>query len=211
MKKSLIRTGKIFAVAFALVLTGASVYGQGVPALFGNSRPNNTKRDADIPTHITAQTMDIDMGRNMVTFIGNVFVDDQDMSIRCNKMIIYLEDKSDSKKTDKDGNAKSGEPQTVKESDSKGGGKRPVRFECYNDVVVTGKAKGSDQKEQKATAGKAVYDLVKDEIELSDKPVLLNGKDRITGSKIKIIVNENRMLVFQAGAEAYMDGLEDRK
>ena len=55
-------------------------------------------------------------------------------------------------------------------------------------------------KDQKATAGKAVYDLKKDEITLTENPVINDGSSKVTGTKIIIVVNEERMIVLRASA-----------
>ncbi len=180
------KIGKSILLTAALFCAG-TLAAQGLPALFGqNGRANNKNRSADIPTTITAMTMDIDLGRNVATLLGDVFVDDQDMSIRCNKMLIHFEDRK------KDGGKEEAESS-----------KQPSRIECFGDVVIQAKQKGQVQKDQKATAGKAVYDLKKDEITLTEKPVINNGADnRIIGSKIIVIVKENRMIVLQAAATA---------
>ena len=134
--------------------------------------------------------------------MGDVLVDDQEMTIRCEKMMIFFEDKKkDDAKDGKDGKDKKAES---KKESGMAGGKKPVRIECYTDVVIQGKQKpsedGTPAPEQKATADKAVYDLVKDEITLTGKPVLHNGSSEITGSKIIIIVNEERMIVLRGRA-----------
>ncbi len=180
------KIGKSILLTAALFCAG-TLAAQGLPALFGqDGRANNKNRSADIPTTITATTMDIDLGRNVATLLGDVFVDDQDMSIRCNKMLIHFEDRK-----------KGGDKEEAESS------KQPSRIECYGDVVIQAKQKGQVQKDQKATAGKAVYDLKKDEITLTEKPVINNGPDnRITGAKIIVIVKENRMIVLQAAATA---------
>lgn len=149
-------------------------------------------------------TMDIDLGRNVATLLGDVLVDDQDMSIRCNKMMIFFEDKDDTQAaTTKDGKKDNKKAKADDDSDSTDAGKKkPVRIECYEDVVILAKPKedAKEKKEQKATAGKAVYDLKKDEITLTEKPVLLDGSSKITGSKIILIVNEERMIVLRGNA-----------
>lgn len=233
--------------ARALLLTGAMLFtsalaAQGIPPLFGKSRANNPSRSADIPTTVTATAMDIDLGRNLATLIGNVFVDDQDMTIRCNKMLIYFEDgkaeekeekkdiknvakgentsagkekNSAAKKTNTPSGAASAEkkepaPDKAGEQNTK---KRPVRVECFGDVVITSKPKPGEKekKEQKATAGKAVYDLVKDEIDLTEKPVIYDGPDKVQGAKIKIIVNEERMLVLGEASATSAGGLPGKR
>ncbi len=185
--------GKSIFLTAALFCAG-TLAAQGLPALFGkDGRANNRDRSADIPTTITAMTMDIDLGRNLATLLGDVVVDDQDMTIRCNKMLIYFEDKK------KDGD---GEEKKEEKNSDMGGNKQPVKIECFEDVVIQAKQKGKLQKDQKATSGKAVYDLKRDEITLTEKPVINDGANRIAGQKIIFVVKEERMIVLNAAATA---------
>lgn len=216
-------------LAAALFCAG-ELAAQGMPSIFGKTRKNNSNRSSEVPTTVTAMTMDIDMGRNLVTLLGDVFVDDQDMTIRCNKMLIYLEEKSDEQKGGTPGGEKdaakpapdkgktdAAKPAPAKEKeakkaadedDSPAGRKQPTKIECYGDVIIQAKNKSGakEQKEQKATAGKAVYDLKKDEITLTEKPVLHDGSSKVDGTKIIIIVNEERMIVIR-GTASTLEGI----
>lgn len=209
---------KITMLAAAALFCTAELSAQdGLTALFGKSRKNNTKRNKDIPTVITARTMDVNMKKNRADLLGDVLVDDQDLTIRCNRMVILFEDKVEEKA--KDGKAKDSKAQQgKKEEDQQTGGfgnKKPTRIECYEDVVITGK--GDKENEQKATAGKAVYDMIKDEIILTENPVLDNGSNKVIGTSIRIIVNEERMIVMQGqastkeGLGALTGGKEEEK
>ncbi len=200
---------KTLLLAAAVFCAGTmSLSAQGLPSLFGkDGRANSKNRSADIPTTITATTMDIDMGRNLATLLGDVFVDDQEMTIRCEKMLIYFEDKVKEEKKDPEAEEQSAEETTSdtgkdsKEKDKNpAGNKQPVKIECFGDVVIQAKQKEEQAEEQKATAGKAVYDLKKDEITLTESPVIYNGESTVTGTKIIIIVNEERMIVLRAAA-----------
>lgn len=200
IKKNIFRAVLIAAAVFCTVEVSA----QGMPSLFGKERANSRDRSGDIPTTITAMSMDVDMGRNIATLLGDVFVDDQEMMIRCDKMLIFFEEKK------KDAEEKE-ETEVKKEKDEKeeiAGGKKPVRIECYTNVVIQAKQKptedGKAPKEQKATAEKAVYDLVKDEITLTgdakNPPVIYDGENKVSGTKIIIIINEERMIVLRGTA-----------
>lgn len=186
---------KITMIAAAALFCATEISAQdGLSALFGKSRKNNTKRNKDIPTVITARTMDVNMKKNRADLLGDVFVDDQDLTIRCNRMIIFFEDKAEPEK------GKDKKEESKDQQAAGFGNKKPVRIECYEDVVITGK--GDKESEQKATAGKAVYDMVKDEIILLENPVLDNGANKVTGTSIRIIVNEERMIVMQGQASS---------
>lgn len=190
----------------AAIFCAAELSAQGLPSLFGKERANNRDRSTDIPTTITAMSMDVDMGRNIATLLGDVLVDDQEMTIRCEKMLIFFEEK---KKEEVSGDTKAAEQKKDSDSGSDlGGGKKPIRIECYTNVVIQAKQKASEDgkpvKEQKATAEKAVYDLVKDEITLTGSakvpPVIYDGENKVSGTKIIIIINEERMIVLRGTA-----------
>ena len=181
----------------ALFLT-AEVSAQGLPSLFGKERANNRDRSADIPTTITAESMEVDMGNNIATLMGDVFVDDQEMTISCEKMTIHVEkEKDESAKQD---NAAKKENATS--------GKKPIRIECFESVVIKAKPKPTEDgklpKEQKATAKKVVYDLVKDVITLykvgDTLPVINDGESKVSGNQIEIYLNEERMLILRGKA-----------
>lgn len=181
----------------ALFLT-TEVSAQGLPSLFGKERAHNSDRSADIPTTITATSMNVDMGKNEATLMGDVFVDDQEMTIRCEKMVIYFEDK---KKDDADGKEKTGDKDATS-------GKKPIRIECFESVVIKAKPKPTEDgklpKEQKATAEKVVYDLVKDVITLYREdnilPVINDGESKVSGDEIVIYLNEERMFILRGKA-----------
>ena len=181
----------------ALFLT-AEVSAQGLPSLFGKERANNRDRSADIPTTITAESMEVNMGNNIATLMGDVFVDDQEMTISCEKMTIHFEkEKDESAKQD---NAAKKENATS--------GKKPIRIECFESVVIKAKPKPTEDgklpKEQKATAKKVVYDLVKDVITLykvgDTLPVINDGESKVSGNQIEIYLNEERMLILRGKA-----------
>ena len=181
----------------ALFLT-AEVSAQGLPSLFGKERANNRDRSADIPTTITAESMEVDMGNNIATLMGDVFVDDQEMTISCEKMTIHFE-------KEKDESAKQDNAAKEKNATS---GKKPIRIECFESVVIKAKPKPTEDgklpKEQKATAQKVVYDLVKDVITLykvgDTLPVINDGESKVSGNQIEIYLNEERMLILRGKA-----------
>lgn len=189
----------------AAIFCAAELSAQGLPSLFGKERANSRDRSTDIPTTITAMSMDVDMGRNIATLLGDVFVDDQEMTIRCEKMLIFFEEK---KKEESAGDTETAKQEKTSSSGDLGGGKKPIRIECYTNVVIQAKQKASEDgkpvKEQKATAEKAIYDLVKDEITLTgsakNPPVIYDGANKVSGTKIIIIINEERMIVLRGTA-----------
>lgn len=181
----------------ALFLT-TEVSAQGLPSLFGKERAHNSDRSADIPTTITATSMNVDMGKNEATLMGDVFVDDQEMTINCEKMVIYFEDKKKDDAADKE----------KAEDKNATSGKKPIRIECFEHVVIKAKPKPTEDgklpKEQKATAEKVVYDLVKDVITLYREdnilPIINDGESKVSGDEIVIYLNEERMFILRGKA-----------
>lgn len=163
------------------------------------------KRSArpDTPTTINADAMDIDIANNKATFLGNVLVDDPEMLITCRKMILFLEDaektpKADGKKGDAAKAAAPGQNAPAAESDDPTGGKKLTRIECIDDVVITRKAPLSNGEEQKAFAGKAIYNVKDETITLLIKPLVIKGKSRVRGEVITLHLDSERVEVVNA-------------
>lgn len=181
MKKSL-----LFA---AVLLLAAQIPAYSQISLFSAAKRDGGKR-CDAPTTINADAMDIDIANNKATFLGNVLVDDPEMLITCRKMVIILEDaKKDG--TDPKKAAKTDESNPV-------GGKELSRIECIEDVVITRKAPLSSGEEQKAFAGKAIYDVKEDSITLQEKPLVIKGKSRVRGEIITLHLESERVEVVNA-------------
>ena len=81
---------KIILIASALFLL-AQVPVSAQLSLFSTTRGNQVNRK-DTPTVINSDAMDIDLANNKATFMGNVVVDDPEMTITCRKMTIFLVD-----------------------------------------------------------------------------------------------------------------------
>ncbi len=181
MKKSL-----LFA---AVLLLAAQIPAYSQISLFSAAKRDGGKR-GDAPTTINADAMDIDIANNKATFLGNVLVDDPEMLITCRKMVIILEDAK------KDGS----DPKKAAKTDESNpvGGKELSRIECIEDVVITRKAPLSSGEEQKAFAGKAIYDVKEDSITLQEKPLVIKGKSRVRGEIITLHLESERVEVVNA-------------
>lgn len=158
-------------------------------------KDNQVERVA--PTTIVSDSMDIDFQNNVSVFTGNVEVDDPAIKINCHKMTIYLADKlpgagdadKDGKKKGKDGDDTFGG----------GGGKELKKIVCIGDVVIVRKlAKPEDMEkgEQRATAGRADYDVKAEMIVLTENnPTIERGKDKLSGSRITLWLDSERLKV----------------
>ena len=128
--------------------------------------------------------MDFDISKNVAVFTGNVQVDDAEMRIFCHKMIVNFAGKAkDSKKSKINTN------QTVKE------------IICLKNVVIIRKLDTKDKEggEQKALAGKAVYDVKAGKITLTINPELQRGEDSLTGEVIIFWTDSERVSVRRSG------------
>ena len=174
----------VLAVAFMFV--SGNVSAQGL-SFFQPVKGTEKKRSGKTPTVITSDTMDIDIAKNVAIFTGNVKVDDEEMSISCKKMTIFLEDK----KTEDAGKASAAKADSAKPEEAKPEeGKQVSRIICEENVVIIRKSLSESEKgqgEQKALAGHADYDVKTGRIVLTkNNPVLKRGTDTLRGEIITI-------------------------
>ncbi len=191
----------------AAFFCSSTVYAQ-FPSFFGKSTKGNRKKD--LPSTVRATVMDIDMTNNVATLTGDVFVNDQEVTIRCDKMILYLMKDNEDKKQD----AKNADPkktksdtkeQSAKQNDEEMNNMKLDRIECIGDVVFQTKQEEGvslERREQKATAGKADYNIQTGVIILTENPVLIDGDRKVTGSKMVLQVNDNHMIIYHGEASA---------
>ena len=181
----------------ALVLTVvlAGIFCLETQAQFSEMMKNRTKKSrsekSGIPTTVKSDAMDIDIGKDMITLLGNVEVDDPEMNIKCRKMTIFLENKQE------EPNPTGNTPLKDNPMDP-AGGKQVSRIECVGDVVITrtssDKVAGSNV--QKAFAGKAVYDVRTEMITLTENdPVVVSGPNRLSGEKIDVDLKTERITI----------------
>lgn len=192
----------------ALVLSAAlaAAFCVEVQAQFTDMMKNRARKSrsekSNIPTRVNSDAMDIDIGKDTITLLGNVEVDDPEMNIKCRKMMIFLEKKQDTGKAA--AQPASGDGGAMDPA----GGKQVSHIECIGDVVITRTSADevAGSKVQKAFAGKAVYDVRKDMITLTEnRPVVVNGAQRLSGEKIEIDV-KNERIIITGGAIGQADG-----
>lgn len=145
--------------------------------LFSSKR--GKKRDKNIPTIIKSDSMDFDIAKNVAVFSGNVQVDDSEMKIFCHKMIINFEGKAKNAEENK----------SVKD------------IICLKNVVIIRKLDAEEGKdgEQKALAGKAVYEVQSGKITLTENPELRRGDDLVKGEVIMFWTDSERLSVKNQG------------
>lgn len=172
--------------------------------------PKGMKRDKNVQTVVTSDFMDMNYPDNIAILTGNVYIKDPNLNIDCHKMTIYLEEKAKSSKVKTikieeevktDG--------TVKQLDSQ---KSISKIVCVGDVTIIRKLDEAKQTgEQKAMAGKAIYNLKEGKIVLSEnKPIIIHGKDSINGEKVTVWIDQQRMQVDK-NSRIKLNSLRDSK
>jgi lipopolysaccharide export system protein LptA len=150
------------------------------------------KPDALKPTEVYSDFMDIDYPGNLAVFTGNVKINDAMMDVDCHKMTIYLEDRTEGAKKAKPANLKSEQALT----ENVKAAKDVSEIICVGDVVVCRKAAAADG--ETAYADKAIYNLKESKIILSgNNPIIIRGKDSVSGQLVTIWVDQQRMKVDQ--------------
>lgn len=175
---------RVATLTFLAFSFSATVFSQS-PSIFGiGADATGEGRKRTSPTEITSDTMDIQTAQNIAVFSGNVVVKDQELTITCDKMSIFLEDKP--------------KEESSKETNSKEtkAGKKISKILCEGNVVITRKyLDNGKEKEQQGKAGQAEYDLKEQKITLSDSPVLSQGQDQVAGDQITLFRESERVII----------------
>lgn len=176
-------------------LTAAAQVG-GFGELIGSSKPKQHQKN---PTIITSKTLVVDGMANNAEFKGNVIVDDDDLTIHCDTLIIFIEEIPD---TAVQSDKPAAEPKDDPLGDlSKGnnGTKRQVnRIECIGHVLMIRKRVEENNQpadDQRAISDKAVYYVPQEKIVLSGKerPVIHHGKDIFSGTELIFYRNTSKI------------------
>ena len=119
---------------------------------------------------IKSQSLEVDNQKRIVVFSGQVDAKREDMTINCEKMIVYYMDQSAEKES----------------------GKTDVRIDK---IVATGKVKISRPDGALAMSEKAVYYENDEKVVLTGRPVVKQGNDFVEGSRITLYLKEKRSTV----------------
>ena len=128
------------------------------------------KINRDQPIIINSDTLEIDNKRRIVTFHGNVDARESDLTIKCQKMLLYYKDTAGDQASDN--------------SDLK-----------IDKIIAKGKVKISRSDGGLATADEAVYNQKDETVVLTGKPVVKQGDYFVEGAKITLFLKENRSVV----------------
>ena len=150
---------------------------------------SGTKKDI---VKVKADSMIMDMQKELVTLIGNVKVNEANFDIFCSKLLLDLKKQDDAKQVKK------------KEKSDSDNGLDPTgvsQIICLGDVKIIRKVSEAELKKngpQEAFADKAVYNTVHERITLTGKsPSIRRGTDMISGQKIVIWKNSERLKAYK--------------
>jgi lipopolysaccharide export system protein LptA len=148
----------------------------------GSGKKNKTSKTS--MSTITSDEMFIDFTNNIITVSGNVKVDEENMTINCEKITVYMTQGNDKK------SRKKPEDSGLGNLSSSGSGRRISKIVCEKNVVITRKQSLGEIKQngqQQAFADRADYDFVKSKIVMTGKrPTIKRGTDAIEGKQITI-------------------------
>ena len=119
------------------------------------------------PIDIRSDSLEIDNKHNVVVFMGNVEATRGDITINCNKIELFYQNI----------------PQ-----DNQNTGKTQARV---LEIIATENVRLSRPDGGLATAEKAVYNQIDEQIILTGKPVIKQGSDFVEGSKITLFLKED--------------------
>jgi lipopolysaccharide export system protein LptA len=122
------------------------------------------------PIVIKSQSLEVDNQKRIVVFTGQVDAKRGDMTINCEKMIVYYMDQSAHKES----------------------GKTDVRIDK---IVASGKVKISRPDGALAMAEEGVYYESDEKVVLTGRPVVKQGDDFVEGSRITLYLKEKRSVV----------------
>ena len=161
-------------------------------SLFSEESDSEQEEKTASSTLISTKDADIDLENNLITLTGDVDVDEEFNKVTCSKMVVTLKEKAD----DVDETVAAGA------KDDMTGSKEIAGIACTGDVVLLRrKAPDSNGEDQIAMSDRADYDALKEIVDMTGSPVLMQGSNRLYGNHIKVHLKENnRMEVDTARA-----------
>ena len=160
-------------------------------SLFSEEADSEAEEKTASATLISTKNADIDLENNLITLTGDVDVDEEFNKVTCSKMVITLKEKEDEEETV----AANAEDDMTENKEISG-------IACSGDVVLLRrKAPDSNGEDQIAMSDRADYDALKEIVDMTGSPVLMQGSNRLYGNHIKVHLKENnRMEVETARA-----------
>ncbi len=147
-------------------------------------KKNKNSSGKDAIVKVKANSMILNMEKELVTLIGNIEINDVNFDIFCDRLLLDL--KKNKKQKDSGGAL---DPSGVSQ------------ISCFGNVRIIRKVSAAELKKngaQKAFADKAVYDTVRERITLYGKnPRIYRGNDMISGDKIVLWKDSERLQAFK--------------
>ena len=128
------------------------------------------KGDTTGPIIINSNTFEVDNKNNIVIFNGDVDAKRDDLTISCQKMLLYYHGQPEKQDSEKD-------------------------EASIDRIIATGEVKIRQPDVGLITAEKAVYYQDSEKLVLTGKPVVKQGDDFLTGSMITLFLRDNRSIV----------------
>ena len=133
--------------------------------------------------------MDIDLKGDTISLFGNVKVNSSDTKITADEIVVYLEE--DKAKTED-----KAKPEDKASKTDEKGKKVAKKLIAIGNVVIIKKSKtGQEKNKERATAGRADYDIKTGEIVLTDDPVLFQEDSYIKGERITLFRDSDRVKI----------------
>lgn len=146
------------------------------------------------PTIVNSEFLDMDMARNLGLFVGNVRVTDQAMQLNCHRMELKFADKAKIPS-----NAAAAKRDLNLDGDISGN-KELAAIKCIGDVAVVRDgeldAYGKRAPASYSNSGQLDFDVKNNILVLTkDNPTLKRGEDSVSGEKITVWADQQKMLV----------------
>lgn len=145
--------------------------------------------DPTKPIHIQAGRLEADHGSQVVRFVGNVIVVQDDAALNCDILLLYY------KAAEK--------PEPIKDEATEEPdplGQLPETSGEIERLIALGRVR-LVQGDRQATAGQAEYNHERQTITLTDNPLVVQGPNSIKGSTILIHVPNQRVEVVGSRTE----------
>ena len=119
---------------------------------------------------IKSDTLEVDQQKRLIVFEGKVRAQRRDMTVDCQKMLVYYLDRSASTESD-------------------------VESRQIDKIIALGNVTVNRSDGSVAHAGKAVFFQAEEKIVLTEDPSVQQGRDIVEGEKIIILLKEERSIV----------------
>jgi lipopolysaccharide export system protein LptA len=129
--------------------------------------PEISKQDRIV---INSDTLEVDQQKRLIVFEGKVRARRRDMTVDCQKMLVYYLDRSASTESD-------------------------VESRQIDKIIALGNVTVNRSDGSVARAGKAVFFQAEEKIVLTEDPSVQQGRDIVKGEKIIILLKQERSIV----------------